>query len=184
METYSATYGAVIGDICGSIYEWQNRKTDKPEEIELINHHCYFTDDTVLTVAVMDALKTDRDYRAALRRWANKYPLAGYGSRFKNWMTAEEPKPYNSYGNGFAMRVSPVAWYPYHKEYSNWNLDAHSIHKFIMIEAKRSAECTHNHKEGIKGATAVATAMFFVSADYGKEHMKDIIEENFGYNLS
>jgi ADP-ribosylglycohydrolase len=117
-----AIYGAAIGDICGSIYEFRNRKTDHPEEIDLINEQCFFTDDTVLTAAVADALKTKRDYSYTLVEWARRYPDASYGGGFRRWFESEHRKPYNSCGNGAAMRVSAVAWFAQEEAYngSSW----------------------------------------------------------------
>ncbi|MDR0705801.1 MAG: ADP-ribosylglycohydrolase family protein [Planctomycetaceae bacterium] len=173
---YKMVCGAVIGDICGSVYEWDNHKTDNPEEIDLLNPRCYFTDDTVLTVAVMEAVTTDHDYTAALRKWGNKYLLKGYGGRFKKWLGADDPQPYNSYGNGSAMRVSPVAWALYHPVFS-------VTLTRICNEAKQSAECTHNHPEGIKGAQSVAEAIWLARYGWSKEEIKTRIEKCYGYNL-
>jgi len=163
-------YGAAIGDICGSIYEGNNRKTDKPEEIELMNPMCRFTDDTVLTAATACAAATDRDYGKALHWWANRYPNAGYGPSFIQWMRSKNPQPYNSWGNGSAMRVSPIAWY----------FDDEAT---VLAEAARSAEPTHNHPEGIKGAQAVALAVLLARTGHGKE-IKERIQSEFGYDLS
>jgi len=138
METksWNTLYGAIIGDICGSIYEFNNFKTDKPEKINLINDECYFTDDTVCTAAIADSVKPlleymqppcpnsaeglngqlrnrlEIDYGIALWNWGNKYPEPerSYGSRFWQWLQDPERKPYGSYGNGAAMRISPIAW--------------------------------------------------------------------------
>lgn len=170
-------YGAIIGDICGSIYEHRNLKTDKPETINLINSECHFTDDTVLTCAVAEAVLTDHNFKAAIYKWANKYPNAGYGSAFENWFRSENPQPYNSWGNGSAMRVSPIGW------------TARSLDD-VLHQAERSADITHNHPEGIKGSQSVAAAIFLArrgnefTHDYSKEDIKDYIERSFGYNLS
>jgi ADP-ribosylglycohydrolase len=184
-------YGAIIGDICGSIYEWNNRKTDKPEEIELINHDCHFTDDTVLTCAVAEAVMSNCSYKKSIYEWANKYPNAGYGCHFSNWLRNKNPQPYNSWGNGSAMRVSAIGW-------------GVSSFQSTFDQAQLSAECTHNHPEGIKGAQAVAAAIYMAHCkhqqawdeareiwysdkhahDYSKEDIKHFIEKTFGYNLS
>jgi ADP-ribosylglycohydrolase len=117
-------YGAVIGDICGSIYEFNNRKTDRPQDIYLVNEQCFFTDDSILTAAVAQAISLVRaapnaksndrpsvdDFSKAIHRWANKYPNASYGARFREWMHGNCRLGYGSHGNGSAMRVSPVAW--------------------------------------------------------------------------
>ena len=163
-------YGAIIGDICGSIYEFNNFKTDNPGEIQLIDPRCFFTDDTVLTCAIMDAVLSKWNYKKALYRWANKYPKRGYGQGFALWYTSFLPKPYNSFGNGSAMRVSSIGW-------------AFDTIEETLAEAKRSAEVTHNHPEGIKGAQAVAAAIFLARHGRSKESIKKCIEDTFGYNL-
>ena len=145
--------GAIIGDIVGSIYEFNNIKT---KDFELINEKCYFTDDTVLTVAVAQALMdSNLDDEDKLRdkltkeivTLAKAYPDAGYGLRFEDWLWNEDHIPYNSFGNGSAMRVSPVAWI-------SDDLDV------VLRLAKNTAEVTHNHSEGIKGAQATAALYY------------------------
>jgi ADP-ribosylglycohydrolase len=138
-------YGAIIGDTCGSIYEFHNHKTENLVEIDLINRGSDFTDDTVLTVAIANAiLNDDHNYKQAVYRWANKYPDAGYGGNFYDWFQSENPASYNSWGNGSAMRVSSIGW-------------AFDTLEKVLDEAKKSAECTHNHPEGI---TIVSTQIF------------------------
>ena len=129
--------GAIIGDICGSIYEFDNHKTDHPETIKLINPECFYTDDTVLTAAVTEAAYGDGNYEKAILKWARAYPKENYGNSFRAWFLSEYPQPYNSYGNGSAMRVSPIGW-------------AFSTLEETLLEAEKSAVCTHNHIEGIK----------------------------------
>jgi len=163
-------FGAIIGDICGSIYEFINFKTDNPEQIILTNRKCFFTDDSVLTFAVMDAILSDRDYRRTIYSWANKYPNSGYGGRFRSWFKSKNPEPYNSWGNGSAMRVCPVGM-------------AFETIEETLAEAKRSAEITHNHSEGIKGAQATAAAVYLSRKGESKETIKKCIEDTFGYNL-
>ena len=163
-------YGAIIGDICGSIYEFENFKTDNPAEIPIPPPRGFFTDDTVLTCAVMEALMTDRDYKRAVYAWANKYPDSGYGGRFCSWFRSSDPKPYNSWGNGSAMRVSAVGW-------------AFDTIEETLAEAKRTSEITHNHPEGIKGAEATAVAVFLARKGETRETIKSYIEKTFGYNL-
>jgi ADP-ribosylglycohydrolase len=169
-------YGAIIGDICGSIYEKYNHKTDNPyktdnpTEIDLINQKCYFTDDTVLTVAVADAILTDRDYKQAVHRWANNYPNAGYGKKFCRWFRAGNPEPYDTWGNGSAMRVSAIGW-------------AFDTQDKTLEEAKSSAEITHNHPDAIKGAQSVAAAIFMARHGASKEKIKTYIKETFDYHL-
>jgi len=179
MEDWTLLYGAAIGDVCGSIYERKNHKTDKPEEIDLMNPDCFFTDDTVLTAAIADAIYSHRrlasdspiDYKSAILRWARKYPNAGYGKGFKQWMRSDNPQPYNSYGNGSAMRVSPIGW-------------LFDDEETVLEEAKRSAEPTHNHPEGIKGAQAVVLAVFLARNRADRSEIKERIEKDFGYDLS
>lgn len=163
-------YGAIIGDICGSIYEFRNFKTETPADIKLPNPRCFFTDDTVLTVAVMDAVLGIFDYKKAVYSWANKYPHSGYGGRFCAWFNASNPQPYFSWGNGSAMRVSPVGW-------------AFDTFEKTLAGAKYSAEFTHNHPEGIKGAQATAAAVFLARTGKTKEEIRACISETFKYNL-
>ena len=163
--------GAIIGDICGSIYEFDNRKTDRPQSIELMNPSCFYTDDTVLTVAVAEAAFGDRNYEKAILKWARAYPKESYGHNFRVWFNSEYPSPYNSYGNGSAMRVSPIGW-------------AFETLEETISEARKSAICTHNHSEGIKGAQAAAAAVFMARTGKTKNEIKNYIETEFGYNLS
>jgi ADP-ribosylglycohydrolase len=164
-------FGAVIGDICGSIYEFDNHKTDKPETIDLLNPYCTYTDDTVLTCAVAEAAFGDGDYAGAILKWARRYPRESYGHNFSKWFLGEDHRPYNSFGNGSAMRVSAVGWaFPTLEE--------------TRVQAKRSAECTHNHSEGIKGAEAVASAIFLARTGKTKDEIKNYTEREFGYNLN
>jgi ADP-ribosylglycohydrolase len=175
-------YGAVVGDICGSIYQWNNRKTDKPSEIELINSKCYFTDDTVLTAAVADAARTDWDYQRAIYAWANRYSDLEYGTNFFNWFHSDNLKPYQSYGNGSAMRVSYIGW-----AFTTDTVSPHTnglAEMFLEEEARASAEVTHNHPEGIKGAQAVATAIFLARKNESKDKIKQFIQSKFEYDLN
>lgn len=142
--------GAIIGDIVGSRFEFNNtHKTD----FELFHKDCSFTDDTICTVAIADAILRKCSYQESLLRWCRSYPnpMGGYGGRFAQWVNSNTPKPYNSYGNGSAMRVSPVAW-------AFDNLDD------VLAEAEKTALPTHNHPEGIKGAKAVAHAIWHFRA--------------------
>jgi ADP-ribosylglycohydrolase len=163
--------GAIIGDICGSIYEFDNRKTDHPEEIDLLNSACFYTDDSVLTCAIAEALISGTlNYEAAILKWAKNYPKEDYGHSFRRWFASAKPEPYNSFGNGSAMRVSSVGWaFPTLEE--------------TLCEAAKSAECTHNHTEGIKGARATAAAIFLARNGYEKAEIKKYIESQFGYKL-
>jgi ADP-ribosylglycohydrolase len=125
----------------------------------------------VLTIAVADALLKDRNHKESILSWARKYPWAGYGRNFKNWMYAQEQVAYNSWGNGSAMRVCPVAYV----------FDDLSE---VMDEARRTAMPTHNHPEGIKGAEAIATAVFLARTGQDKHQIRMFIQEEFGYDLS
>lgn len=160
--------GAVIGDIIGSVYEWKNvRKIDFP----LFSSDSFFTDDSVLTFATMDCLLNKGDYSNIYQKWGRDYPGRGYGGRFSYWLRDNNPEPYNSFGNGSAMRVSPVGW-------------AFNSLDDVLAEAKRSAEVTHNHPEGIKGAQATAAAVFLARSGSDKTEIRQFIEKTFNYNLS
>ena len=159
--------GAIAGDIIGSVYENNNIKT---KEFPLFNPNCRFTDDTVLTVAVADVLLNSGNYTEQLKDYCRRYPYAGYGMNFHNWALSSQTKPYNSWGNGSAMRVSPIG-------FVFDDLDS------VLCEAKRSAEVTHNHPEGIKGAQATATAIFLARTKKDKKLIKSYIATTFGYDL-
>lgn len=137
--------GAIIGDIVGSRFEF-NPTNDY--NFELFGEGCAFTDDTICTVAVADAILRDRDYGESLHEWCRKYPRpkGGYGGRFRQWVMSDTPKPYGSFGNGSAMRVSPIAWW-------------FDLESGMTREAHKSAACTHNHELGCDGAMAVAAAI-------------------------
>jgi ADP-ribosylglycohydrolase len=160
--------GAIAGDIIGSVYEHDNIKsTDFP----LFSRLCRFTDDTVLTVAVAHALLDGLDYAGTLKSYGRRFPKAGYGGSFIRWLFSESLGPYNSWGNGSAMRVSPVGfWF-------------NSVEK-VLAEAERTAAVTHNHPEGIKGAKAVALAVFLARSGVDKTAIKYEIESRFSYDLS
>lgn len=163
--------GAAIGDIAGSRFELNNyRRTD----FDFITADCGFTDDTVCTVAVAEWALTNftADLVPIMKKWCNKYPNAGYGGTFYHWIKFNaDPKPYNSWCNGSAMRVSPVGWL------------CNDIES-VLEYAKKSAEITHNHPEGIKGAQATAAAIYFARIGKTKSFIKDFIEQNFHYNLN
>jgi ADP-ribosylglycohydrolase len=156
-------YGALAGDICGSVYEWHKRKTDRPEEIDLFDSMCHFTGDSALTAGVAGALLSGGDYKAGILSWARKYPGSGYGGSFRKWFGEENPQPYNSWGNGSAMRVSPAGW-------------VFGTFEETLEEAKKSAEVTHNHPEGIKGAQATAAAIFLARNGTSKAGIKEYVE--------
>jgi ADP-ribosylglycohydrolase len=159
--------GAIAGDIIGSVYEHHNiTRTDFP----LFDQHCTFTDDTVLTVAVADAILSGKDYGDRLKEYYDAYPDRGYGSGFRKWAASPGKNQGDSMGNGSAMRVSPVG-------FAFTTLDE------VLREAKRSAEPSHSHPEGIKGAQAVAAAIYLARTRDSKENIKKYIEEQFGYAL-
>jgi ADP-ribosylglycohydrolase len=159
--------GAIAGDIFGAVFEGNPLKL---EDFDLFELPRFFTDDTVLTVATADAILTDRDYAAAYMRWGRKYPNRGYGGSFRHWLGGEIQGPYNSFGNGSAMRVSPVGW-------------AFETLDETLSEATRSASVTHDHPEGIKGAQAVAAAIFLARHGADKEEIRTTISDWFGYDL-
>ena len=171
--------GAILGDIIGSPYEFD--RGDKTKDFPLFSKRSRFTDDTVMTLAVARAFMdagTDADDETirqsmvrSMRELAKRYPNAGYGGRFRQWLTGPNPQPYNSWGNGSAMRVSSAAWL-------FDDLDS------VLRAAKLSAEVTHNHPEGIKGAQATASAIFLARTGHGKAEIWQHIAETFGYDLS
>jgi len=136
--------GAIIGDIVGSRFEFHGTND---YDFELFTDRCGYTDDSICTIAVADAIVRGIDYGESLHDWCRKYPhpMGGYGGRFAAWVHSDDPKPYGSFGNGSAMRVSPVGWWFTGDD--------------VLEEAKKTAECTHNHKAGIEGAQAVAIAI-------------------------
>lgn len=163
-------YGAIAGDIAGSTYEFFGLKGD---EQELFPKNSEFTDDTILTLAVADALNNGVPMAEAIRTYATLYPnpMGGYGSRFVIWLAAGKGTPaYNSYGNGSAMRVSACAW-------AGDTIDE------VQNIARMSAVCTHNHPEGIKGAVATASAIFMARMGASKEEIRKYVHENF-YDMS
>lgn len=159
--------GAIAGDIIGSIYEWNNIKTT---EFPLFGEGCRFTDDSVLTVAVADCLLHGAVYADKFKEYYAYYPNAGYGGMFHRWAGSDDMGPYMSWGNGSAMRVSPVG-------YAFDTLDE------VLAEAKRSAAVTHDHPEGIKGAQATASAILLSRSGKTREEIKEYVESEFGYNL-
>jgi ADP-ribosylglycohydrolase len=159
--------GAIAGDIIGSVYEFNNIKT---KAFPLFSPSSRFTDDTVLTIAVANAIISEIPYVDSIREFGRAYPNAGYGKAFKEWLFVENPKPYNSWGNGSAMRVSPVGF------------AFNSINE-VLKEARLSAEITHNHPEGIKGAQATALAKYLARKGAARDNIKKEIHDRFGYNL-
>ena len=151
--------GAIIGDIAGSKYEFNNTFD---YDFEMFGEGCDFTDDTICTVAIADAILNGRNYQESLLDWCRRYPSpkGAYGGRFAGWIRSLDPQPYNSFGNGSAMRVSPVAWL----------FDDLSQ---VLEEAEKTALPTHNHPEGIKGAKAVAHAIWHFRKSRFSEESKD-----------
>ena len=172
-------YGAILGDIIGQPYEFD--RGDKTKDFPLFGNGAHFTDDSVMTVAVAEALLSldkDADDEAvhqavikAMQAWGKKYPGAGYGYRFGSWLQSRSPLPYNSWGNGSAMRVSAAGW-------------LYDTLEETRRYAKLTSEVTHNHPEGIKGAEAAASAIFMARNGATKEEIKDYVIREFGYDLS
>lgn len=160
--------GAIVGDIVGSIYEFDNHRS---KDFPLFGEDCKFTDDTVLTIAVADCLMNNGNYTEYIKNYARKYTGRGYGGRFRQWVSSDSIEPYNSWGNGSAMRVSAVGF-------------AFDDLQSVVTEAKRSAEVTHNHLEGIKGAQATAVAIYMARKGQSKEQIKSAIIKFFGYDLN
>jgi ADP-ribosylglycohydrolase len=191
--------GAIVGDIVGSVYEWNNIKT---KDFPLFTDKCFFTDDTVMTIAVADALMNggaEDTLIDSMKKYGRMYPDSGYGSRFGSWLFSDDRKPYNSWGNGSAMRVSPCGWIMncgFCARTGMWPSNGRAT-------AKLSAEVTHNHPEGVKGAMAVTDAIFLLryygggyhntedyavyrdySMDEIKTKIKEHIEQEYGYDLN
>ena len=172
-------YGAILGDIIGSPFEFD--RGDKTKDFKLFSRRSHFTDDSVMTLAVCEALlKVGQDVTvkeiedaviSSMQSWGRRYPHAGYGGYFRRWLTSRHPEPYNSYGNGSAMRVSAVGWL------------YDSLEKTRTV-AKATTNVTHNHPEGIKGAEATASAIFMARNGSSKEEIKKYIENEFHYDLN
>ncbi len=172
-------YGAILGDMIGAPFEFD--MGDKTKDFPLFCERSQFTDDTVMTIAVAEVLineeagKTPEEIKHALadsmRSWGKKYPNAGYGARFIGWIFDDNAGPYNSFGNGSAMRVSSAGW-------------LYDSLEQTRRMARLTAEVTHNHPEGIKGAEATASAIFLARTGASKEEIKSYIVKEFGYDLS
>jgi len=160
-------FGAIIGDVIGSVYEFNNVKW---ENFPLFGPDSTYTDDTVLTVAVADCLLNGKEYSHTFKEYGQKYFCSGFGGMFLQWIRTDDLEPYNSYGNGSAMRVSPIGF-------------AFNTLDETLKEARKSAIVTHNHPEGIKGAEAVAAAIYIARQGNSKENIQQYIESNYGYNL-
>ena len=171
--------GAIMGDMVGAPFEFD--RGPKHKEFRMFSNGTHFTDDTVMTVAVAEALlaagkdadeETIRQYLiGSMKSWGSAYPHAGYGSRFWRWLFSDNEEPYGSYGNGSAMRVSAVGW-------------LYDSLEDTRKYARLSAAVTHNHPEGIKGAEATASAIWLARTGHTKEEIRDYIETEFGYDLS
>ncbi len=169
--------GAILGDIVGSPYEF-DRYNIKTKDFPLFSANSTITDDSIMTIAVAEALiqgfgdkeKTSRELVQSMQRLGRQYPDAGYGGRFIHWLYEQDPVPYYSYGNGAAMRVSAVAW-------------LYNTLSDVLDYAAVTAEVTHNHPEGIRGAQATAAAIFLARTGTSKQELKQYIEQNFGYAL-
>lgn len=168
--------GAIIGDIVGSRFEFNNtNKTD----FKLFTPESSFTDDTICTIAIADAILREVSFEQSLLEWCRKYPnpKGAYGGSFARWIHSQYPEPYNSFGNGSAMRVSPCGYLPTMQD--------------VLMYARKSAECTHNHPEGIKGAECVALCIALSKRhyhnvsliDWSKKHIKQLVVLRYGYNL-
>lgn len=172
-------YGAILGDIIGSPFEFD--RGDKTKDFKLFSRRSHFTDDSVMTLAVCEALlKVGQDATVkeiedavitSMQSWGRRYPHEGYGGYFRRWLTARHPEPYNSFGNGSAMRVSAAGWL------------YDSLEKTRVV-AKATANVTHNHPEGIKGAEATASVIFMARNGSSKEEIKKYIENEFHYDLN
>jgi len=197
--------GAIVGDIVGSVYEWNNIKT---KDFPLFRDDCFFTDDTVMTVAVADAIMqgeavtvgdgldsypsvrvAPKIFIDTLKKWGKLYPNSGYGIRFRRWLLSHDRKPYNSWGNGSAMRVSPCAWVVPVQQFQRLGFDG------VLDLSEASAAVTHDHEEGVKGAQATAAAIFYArygradgDIDMCKNHIRRDLGRKgdvmFGYDLN
>ena len=160
--------GAIAGDIVGSVYEWANIKT---KDFPLFAERCFFTDDSILTIALADTILTGTPYAENLKTFYRWYPDGGYGGSFHRWAKSRRSEPYNSWGNGAAMRISPVG-------YAFDDLDT------VLAKAEEYTAVTHNHPEGIKGGQSVAAAIFLARHGKSKAEIRQYIETQFGYDLS
>ena len=158
--------GAIIGDIVGSTYEFKNTRD---YNFEFFPKRSSFTDDTICTIAIADAILKEIPYRDSLLKWCRKYPnpAGAYGSMFSQWLHSYNPKPYNSFGNGAAMRVSPVGW-------------AFVKSVEVLDEAQKSAECSHNHPEGIKGAQTIAMCIWYLVNHRNSEDARKMVDDICG----
>ncbi|HBA88998.1 MAG TPA: hypothetical protein DCZ75_13750 [Geobacter sp.] len=160
--------GALTGDIVGSIYEWNNIKTT---DFPFFQDRCRFTDDSVLTVALAESILTGEGYGPLLKRYCRRYPDAGYGRSFLRWAQSDDAPPYNSWGNGAAMRISPAAW-------------AFDSLEEVLRKAEEYSVLTHDHPEGIRGAQATAAAVYLGRSGASKQEIRSYVSDTFSYDLS
>lgn len=167
-EEINRMIGAIAGDIVGSVYEWNNIKT---KDFELFSKECFFTDDSVLTVALADSILNGTPYAENLKIYYHCYPGRGYGGSFHHWAKSRQSELYNSWGNGAAMRVSPVGY-------------AYDDLSTVLSKAEAFTAVTHDHPEGIKGGQATAATIFLARSGASKSEILNFIEERFDYDLS
>lgn len=160
--------GAIVGDIVGSVYEWANIKS---KDFPLFTDRCFFTDDSILSIALADTLLTGTSYIQNLKTFYRWYPGGGYGGSFHQWAQSAHSAPYNSWGNGAAMRISPVGY-------------AFNDLETVLAKAEEYTAVTHNHPEGIKGGQCVAAAIFLARSGKTKDDIRQYIETQFAYDLS
>ena len=160
--------GAIIGDIIGSRFEFHNHRST---EFEFFHPDCDFTDDTVMTVAVADAIMSGRPFGEVMHEYGRQNPQRGYGGRFFNWLLSKNPKPYNSFGNGSAMRVSPCAFL------------AKGNRELALTWATASAVCTHNHPEGVKGAMAITDCILMAAEHKSKDEIRKLAVDLYDYDM-
>jgi ADP-ribosylglycohydrolase len=161
--------GAIVGDIIGSRFEFDNYRG---KDFELFTPENSYTDDTICTLAVADAIMSGQPFSEALRSWCSRYPhpMGGYGGRFSGWILAGDAGPYGSWGNGAAMRVSPCAWL-----FDGLNE--------VVLKAKESAECTHDHPEGIRGAQCVAACIYLARHKASRADIRAMLTEEYRYSV-
>lgn len=162
--------GAILGDIAGSRFEFSRPSNFNWRTEQLFAPDCRYTDDTVLCIASKYAILTGNSFRHAYRAFGKRYPHVGYGAMFQDWITATDRRPYQSCGNGAAMRASVIG-------------EFFTTLEKVEEKAAESAQCTHNHPEGIKGAKAAAVGVFLARTGYSKREIRHVIMHRYGYNL-
>lgn len=164
-------YGAIIGDIIGSRFEFSKPTGFNAYTVRLFENDCFYTDDTVMSVATKYAILNNVSYAKAYKQFGRSYPNVGYGSKFKEWLVGDSEAAYHSFGNGSAMRVGFVGEY-------------FTTPQEVAHQARLSAECTHNHPQGIRGAQATARAIFLAKRGVPKDRLMEAIEREYGYKLN